>query len=410
MGVLYFIIALSVLVAIHEFGHFICAKLFNVYVYEFSLFMGPKIVQVKKGETKYTLRLLPIGGYCSMAGELDLQAERNEQEERSKKDNPDAEVEPLPDIPAERTLSGVASWKKLIISSAGAIMNILLCFVLLVIYFGFNGIPEDSGKISVVGESLFEEAGLKTGDTLLNVDSTLTVVLNSDNTPKVYTEQDYEITTYESIITIDSEVLKKMRTDLVDEDNENKFADFKSISQTNTYEVLRIDGTKDNVSVTRDYLIDVGEDGITTISYPGWGIMQGTYKGNVGEVIVEAFNEEVYLAGAIYRFIFVDLWTDKNAAQGVTGIIGIAALSNDIIKMGGLLYFIWFVAYISVNLGIMNLLPLPALDGGRNILTIYEMITRKKVNPKVEGTINNIGFIALMVLMVIITISDILKL
>ena len=72
MGIVYFIVALSLLVAIHEFGHFICAKLFNVYVYEFSLFMGPKLIQVKKGETKYTLRLLPIGGYCSMAGEQDL--------------------------------------------------------------------------------------------------------------------------------------------------------------------------------------------------------------------------------------------------------------------------------------------------------------------------------------------------
>ena len=410
MGVLYFIIALSVLVAIHEFGHFICAKLFNVYVYEFSLFMGPKIVQVKKGETKYTLRLLPIGGYCSMAGELDLQAERNEQEERSKKDNPNADVEPLPDIPKERTLSGVASWKKLIISSAGAIMNILFCFVLLVIYFGFNGIPEDTGKITVAGESLFEEAGLETGDILLNVDSTMTVVLNSDSTPKVYSESDYEITTYDSITAIDKEILKKMRSDLVDEDSNNKFADFKTISQTNTYEIQKVDGTKENVSVTREYIINVGNDGITTISYPSWGIMKGTHPGDFGEVIVQAFNEEVYLAGAIYRFIFVDLWTDKNAAQGVTGIVGIAALSNDIIKTGGLLYFIWFVAYISVNLGIMNLLPLPALDGGRHILTIYEMITRKKVNPKVEGTINNIGFIALMVLMVIITISDILKL
>jgi len=409
MGVVYFIIALSLLVAIHEFCHFICAKLFNVYVYEFSLFMGPKLLQVKKGETKYTLRLLPIGGYCSMAGEQDLQAERNAQEEQAKKDNPNQEVEEIPDIPPERTLSGIASWKKLIISSAGAIMNILLCFVLLLVYFGFNGIPQDNSTVKVVKESIFEEAGIETGDTLLKGSAVLTVEMVGNT--HVFEEKDFEFSTYSSIVELDSAVFAKMREFVViDPESDNPYANVTAMSQTNTYNVRKADGSVKEVPVTREFNVELDSNNVTQITYSNWGITQSTRKGSVGEVISMSFKQEVNDGFAILKFVFVDLWTDKNAAAGVTGIVGIAALSNDIVNVGGFLYFVYFVAYISVNLGIMNLLPLPALDGGRNILTIYEIITRKKVNPKVEGIINTVGFVLLMALMVIITIKDIISL
>ena len=409
MGVVYFIIALSLLVAIHEFGHFICAKLFNVYVYEFSLFMGPKLLQVKKGETKYTLRLLPIGGYCSMAGEQDLQAERNAQEEQAKKDNPNGAVEEIPDIPLERTLNGIASWKKLIISSAGAIMNIIFCFVLLLFYFGFNGIPQDTAQVNVVKDSIFEKAGIESGDTLVCGDTILTVEMVGG--VRTYEEQDFTFTTYNSITEFDKLVFNKMKQDVItDPESENPFGNVLAMSQTNNYIVKKLDGTNEEVSVTRDFVVELDNKNITQITYPSWGITQSTRKGTFGEVITMSFKQEVNDGVAILKFVFVDLWTDKDAAAGVTGIVGIAALSNDIIQVGGFMYFVYFVAYISVNLGIMNLLPLPALDGGRNILTIYEIITRKKVNPKFEGIINTVGFILLMALMVIITIKDIISL
>ena len=409
MGIVYFIIALSLLVAIHEFGHFICAKLFNVYVYEFSLFMGPKLIQVKKGETKYTLRLLPIGGYCSMAGEQDLQAERNAQEEQAKKDNPNAAVEEIPDIPTERTLNGIASWKKLIISSAGAIMNIILCFVLLLFYFGIDGIPQDNSQIRLLKNTLFYEAGIESGDTLISGNAVLTVeMVGGVNT---YEEKEFTFTTYQSITDFDKLVFNKMKQDVItDPENENPFGNVLAMSQTNTYTVKKLDGTNKEVSVTREFEVKLDNKNITQISYPNWGISQSTRKGTFGEVISTAFQQEVKDGGSILKFVFVDIWKDKDAAAGVTGIVGIASMSNDIVEKAGFMYFLYFVAYLSVNLGIMNLLPLPALDGGRNILTIYEIITRKKVNPKVEGIINTVGFILLMGLMVIITIKDIISL
>ena len=110
MTLIWFILGLSVLIFIHELGHFTFAKLFGVYVYEFSLFMGPKLLQRKGKETKYTLRLLPIGGYCSMAGEQDQQSQRNDEEVDKDKIN----------VPFERTINGVSWWKKFVILAAGA--------------------------------------------------------------------------------------------------------------------------------------------------------------------------------------------------------------------------------------------------------------------------------------------------
>ena len=226
-----------------------------------------------------------------------------------------------------------------------------------------------------------------------------------------FTEDNYAFSTYTSITGLDNAVFKKMKDYVItDPESENPYGNVTAMSQTNTYLVEKVDGTTKEVQVTRDFVVELDNKNITQISYNNWGITQSTRKGTFGEVITMSFKQEVNDGVAILKFVFVDLWTDKDAAAGVTGIVGIAALSNDIIQVGGFMYFVYFVAYISVNLGIMNLLPLPALDGGRNILTIYEIITRKKVNPKFEGIINTVGFILLMALMVIITIKDIISL
>ena len=288
-------------------------------------------------------------------------------------------------------------------------MNIILCFVLLLFYFGIDGIPQDNSQIRVLKNTLFYEAGIESGDTLVCGDAILTVEMVGG--VRTYEEQDFTFTTYNSITEFDKLVFNKMKQDVItDPENENPFGNVLAMSQTNTYTVKKLDGTNKEVSVTREFEVKLDNKNITQISYPSWGISQSTRKGTFGEVISTAFQQEVKDGGAILKFVFVDIWKDKDAAAGVTGIVGIASLSNDIVEKAGFMYFLYFVAYLSVNLGIMNLLPLPALDGGRNILTIYEIITRKKVNPKVEGIINTVGFILLMGLMVIITIKDIISL
>ncbi|MDD4584503.1 MAG: site-2 protease family protein, partial [Bacilli bacterium] len=159
MTLIWFILGLSVLIFIHELGHFTFAKLFGVYVYEFSLFMGPKLLQRKGKETKYTLRLLPIGGYCSMAGEQDQQSQRNDEEVDKDKIN----------VPFERTINGVSWWKKFVILAAGATFNIILCFFLLVIVFAGSGVANSNPNIRVVEDSILEQAGLQTGDLVTSI-------------------------------------------------------------------------------------------------------------------------------------------------------------------------------------------------------------------------------------------------
>lgn len=191
MTIVWFILGLSFLILFHEFGHFIMAKLFNVYVFEFSLFMGPKILQKQIGETKYTLRLFPIGGYCSMAGELDSQADA--QAPFIVDDNPNAKPivasenaekpkvsGPAPiHIPFKRTMMGISKWKQIAISFAGPFFNIFLCFVLLTIYYSgmaANGsaIVADTNSPTIeVTEYAFASKGLLTDDVITEITATL---------------------------------------------------------------------------------------------------------------------------------------------------------------------------------------------------------------------------------------------
>ena len=147
-----FVIALSILILIHELGHFFFAKLFKVYCYEFSLGMGPVLVQRerKNDETKYSIRAFPIGGYVAMAGES------------TEEDN---------SVPFERTINGVASWKKMIIVIAGVMMNFILAFILFVGIFLSIGTPSNKYKLQVTNDGIAYEAGLRTGDIINNISS-----------------------------------------------------------------------------------------------------------------------------------------------------------------------------------------------------------------------------------------------
>jgi len=260
LKILFFVIGLSILILFHEFGHFITAKIFKVYVYEFSLFMGPKLFQFKKGETKYTLRLLPIGGYCSLAGEEDAQSERNEKEEKD---------EDRPEVPLERTMLGIKNWKKVIIMGAGAFINIILSWIFLFFFAMFY------------------------------------------------------------------------------------------------------------------------------------------WKYGFGDCIRYAFQCQWYFATAIFEALG-QLVVGKGWDQ-MAGVVGMFTVSETFMN-NGFWEFVYFLAFISVNLGIMNLLPFPALDGGRILLTIIESITKKKTPKKVEEILNLVGFCLLMALMLFVTVQDIARL
>lgn len=378
MTLIWFILGLSVLIFIHELGHFTFAKLFGVYVYEFSLFMGPKLLQRKGKETKYTLRLLPIGGYCSMAGEQDQQSQRNDEEVDKDKIN----------VPFERTINGVSWWKKFVILAAGATFNIILCFFLLVIVFAGSGVANSNPNIRVVEDSILEQAGLQTGDLVTSITGRL-----SDGTE--YTLNN--ITDFSQI----SEVIDKTnpKPDEINAVGMTQCLDFEILrnNEVISYNNVCRTFTTFEVSSSNDELV------ISKME-PIFGLGQTTRDATFNEVITSAWNTEKQMATLIFDALGT-LFT-KDGLSNVSGPVGMYESAVSFAK-DGFLSFLLFLAMISVNLGIINLLPLPALDGGRLLVMIVEKIARRKLNPKVETIINAVGFIFLIGFIILITIKDI---
>lgn len=426
LTILYFILGLSLLVLVHEFGHYITAKIFGVYVYEFALFMGPKLLQFKGKETKYTLRLLPIGGYCSLAGEEDSQSKRNENE----LDNEAKEIdEDRPEVPFERTLLGIKNWKKIIIMAAGAFNNILLCFILMFVFFLNSSLPvckiSSSSNLTTTQTSYYdtnlviEEATISFRETNVDYEN-----LESD---------DYFYTLYGTTSTI----LIQNYDDLVDLYNTNinfmytryqqNLEHYTSISETEgTNYTNNIQGTPMTITL----LLTLHSGDVVKFKYTNYNfqfkyvadedIIDGVFAPSLNEIGLEntntiqkygffgsikrAFNDEVYMGSRIFEALGT-LFT-KEGLSSVSGIVGMYNYSKEV-ATHGFFYYVYFLSLISVNLGIMNLLPFPALDGGRILLTIIESITKKKTPAKVEGIINTVGFAILIGLMVLVTFKDV---
>ena len=370
----WFFLALSFLVLMHEFGHYIFAKAFHVYVYEFSIFMGPVLFQKQVGETKYSIRLLPIGGYCSMAGELDAQAEGQDVVE---------------DLPKERTLSGINRFKQFLIAFAGPFVNIVLAFILMIIFFLGTGVQTNDGRIFVKEDGLFAEAGLKNGD---KIDYLESIIIDSSTNEEIIKVSKTEINSYDDIVdtlnkSVDTSKLKDgdiQTVTIYSKDHENPI-EVKRVLQNVKYE------TKEDKII------------LTNIE-PKFGVTINSDKVGFGESIKLSFDANVMMGTAIFDAVG-KLFT-KEGFNNVSGIVGMYQAAETF-GQAGIFYVIYFVAMISINLGILNLLPFPALDGGRILILLIESITRKDVPAKVENFINNLGFIFLMGLIIAVTIKDI---
>ena len=352
---LYIILAVlmfGLLIAVHEFGHFASAKLFGIQVNEFSVGMGPTLLKKQKGETLYSLRALPIGGFCAMEGEDE------------KSSNP-------------RAFGNAAAWKQLVVLAGGAAMNFLTgLLILLILYAPVQGfrIPVYSGAEPGYGA---EDCGLQPGDRFLSVDGHRVLVYG--NVP-LYLSRAGD------------------RVDLVVERNGEK---------------LRLDG------VYLPYQTRVDENGNKTQRRGiniGWEVDPPT----VGNKLHYTWNTAVDYV----RTVWLSL------GELVRGAVGLRDLSGPVgIVVGGLLAelvagagskrttlrcLVDLAALIAVNLAVMNLLPLPALDGGRIFFLLLNGVLfalfRKKIPAKYEGYVHMIGMAGLLALSLVVTFSDIGKL
>lgn len=353
--IILFILLLSVIIIIHEFGHFIAAKLFNVYVQEFSIGMGPKLFSRKGKETEYSLRALPIGGFVAMAGD-------------SSDENIETQVDTT-NIPKERCLDSIHPLKRIIIMAAGIIMNFVLAiFLVSMIYLSF-------GQISAAPKPIIDQvnegypaydAGLKAGDYITHIEF--------ENGYAISPNDFDELTTFMSTYDGKGEV-----TFTVNRDGENI-----ELSLTPVYD-----------EESQRYLIGImtPEREIVNINFFNCFKYGFNYLVNVTKITLVA------LFG-IFRGVGLD---------NLSGPIGVYQATSQAVEMGALTY-INLMAVLSVNIGLMNALPLPILDGGRIVIVLIETIIRRPISKKVQEAIMSASSILLFILVLFVTFKDIIKL
>ena len=365
MSVVIFIIILLVLVLVHEFGHFFVAKKFGIKVEEFGFGFPPKLFGKKFGETEYTLNLLPLGGFVRIFGE-----------------SPDDENTNGPD--AARSFVNKAKWKQALVLFAGIFANFILAWFLLSICF-MSGLPTSMGSgvagnklsnihvvvVSVLPQSPAEKAGLKTGDKIISI---------TDGQNR---------TTYISPTTVQSFVVGSAGKEIdIGYTRGNK-------TEINLAKIIPIKNTTDNkmeIGISMD-MIGTAKLAFFPAIWEGlhldWSIAKGTIVG-------------------LYTLIAESIH-GKGSLSDVTGPVGMVSIVGDAYSFG-FIYLLSFVALISINLAVINLIPFPALDGGRLLFLLIEKIKGSRINPKVANNINTIGFCILLLLMIVITYHDVVKL
>ncbi len=345
------IVILGVLIFVHEMGHFLTAKNRGAYVYEFSLGMGPKIFgfkrKNKKDPTEYSLRLFPIGGYCAIAGEVD---ENDGMDVKLKKSD---------------YMCNKKIWERCLILIAGVTMNFITGILILFISALIWGSTEQSSIVGTAPEGYpIHDSGIEVGDRVLSIDGKsaktwdkITLLLNMKHKGDEY-----------------------------------------------VFKVEKKDGSIEEYKVTPKTVTD--DDGNETKVF-GIGQDATKHKGILPS-IKYAFAKSWSIISSMGTII-VSLCTGKLSIGALSGPIGVYSIVGEAAKTSAE-SVLYLMAYLSLNLGFINILPFPAFDGGRVLFLIIEAIRKKKMDPKIENAINTIGFMLLMLLMIVISIKDIINL
>jgi regulator of sigma E protease len=365
MSILIFVAILFVVVVVHEFGHFIVAKKSGIRVDEFSFGFPPKIIGRKVGETNYNINAIPFGGYVKIYGE----------------DGDETTLEG----DAKRSFIGKPRWNQALVLIAGVSMNFILAWFLLSLGF-ISGLPTSTSTISysdkikdqaltitsVLSETPAELAGLKTGDKInyLETDKDSTLLLSSNFGPETV----------------------------------------QNFVKNNSKEEIRINITRAKETMTLKVIPSLDEENNTRI-----GITMDT----IGKLKLPAHlavYEGLKLSGNLFAGTavgFYGLIKDSIKGEGnmaaVTGPVGIIGAVGDATEFG-FIYLLSFTALISINLAVINLIPFPALDGGKLLFLLIEKIKGSRIKSSVAGLINSVGFGILILLMLFVTYNDIAKL
>lgn len=364
MNIIIFLVVLLILVIVHEFGHFWTAKKFGIRVDEFGFGFPPKLFGIKKGETEYTFNLLPIGGFVKIFGE-----------------NPDADSISGPD--SKRSFVNKPRWQQAIVLFAGVFANFLLAWFLFSISF-MSGMPTSVRSelkpyidgdthlvvISVLEGSPAEKAGLTTGQKIIQIEDIEKNILVKP-TPE-------NLTTF-----ISQNPEKELKITYLEKDNLEK-----------TLNVIPEKKGEEGKG-----FIGISMDELGIVKFPFFKAFYEGFKMNF--IMIGA------TASGLYHFIVSGI-TGQGSLEGVAGPVGLANIVGDAYKFG-FVYLLSFAALISVNLGVLNLVPFPALDGGRLLFLLIEKIKGSRLSPKFTNLANAIGFFVLIGLMILVTYNDLAK-
>lgn len=339
MTIVLFIIGISVLILIHESGHFLAAKMFGLWVEEFGFGFPPRLFKVKKGETVYSFNLLPFGGFVRIHGE------KRETEAEEK----------MP----ERSFWFLSLWKRALIIAAGVIMNFILGWLVISIIF-MVGAPQGVMITSVVPDTPAHQIGLLSGDRVISFET-------SEGFINFVNEKKGEEITLE--IARGSETLE-----------------FKIVPRVNPPEGQGALGIS-----------------LTQVGFPRLEFFKALSEG-----LKTTFGITAQIVTALTNLV-VGIFTGAPVFEQFVGPVGIFGIANQAAQFG-MIYLLQLIGLISLNLTVLNILPIPALDGGRLFFLLLEKIKGSPLSPKKENIANAIGFALLLLLMIVITVRDVAKL
>jgi regulator of sigma E protease len=360
LTIVVFLIILSVLVLIHEAGHFIVAKLLKIKVEEFGFGLPPRAFGIKYGETLYSINWLPIGGFVKLYGEDEAGAGSVSLKVKSPK---------LKVKDKDRAFFARPIWQRALVVVAGVFMNFVLAVAIITVLFSVVGIATGGDKVVITGlvnGAPAERAGLKVNDTIEYINN---LKITSPNQLVSYTKQ-----------RLGQKLTLKVKTAKAKE------------------EVLQVTPRKTYPSNEGAMGVAISQN-IIIVKYPWY---KAPFVGTR-----EALKESWLIVSGM-GMLFYQLFSKGTVPQGIAGPVGIAQLTGQFVQLGPSA-LLSFVSLLSLNLAILNILPIPALDGGRLFFILIEAVTRRKVNQRVESYAHAIGMAVLLILIALITLHDLIR-